>query len=38
MCGVLDGSVKPVLGSVSADTFWRACKPDDNIPLGGDWN
>jgi prepilin-type N-terminal cleavage/methylation domain-containing protein len=37
LCGLMDGSVKAVSASISANTFWRAVKPDDGQPLGNDW-
>lgn len=36
-CGLMDGSVRSVSGSMSADTFWRAVNPVDGVPLGADW-
>jgi prepilin-type N-terminal cleavage/methylation domain-containing protein len=38
MCGMGDGSVKPVPGSVSALTFWYAITPNGGEILGSDWN
>ena len=37
MCALMDGSVRSVGGSISANTFWRAVKPDDGSALGNDW-
>jgi prepilin-type N-terminal cleavage/methylation domain-containing protein len=36
-CALMDGSVKAVTTAVSSDTFWRACRPDDGVTLGVDW-
>jgi prepilin-type N-terminal cleavage/methylation domain-containing protein len=36
-CGLMDGSVRTVSASISADTFWRAVKPDDGVPLSANW-
>lgn len=38
LCGLMDGSVKSVSSSITSDTFWRACRPDDAGVLGSDWN
>ena len=35
--GLGDGSVRPVSGSISEETWKRALKPDDGKPLGSDW-
>ncbi|VTR99107.1 DUF1559 family PulG-like putative transporter [Tuwongella immobilis] len=37
LCGLMDGSVRTINTSVSVDTFWRACRPDDGAVLGADW-
>ena len=36
-CALMDGSVRGVSSSITANTFWRACRPDDAAPLGNDW-
>ena len=38
VCGLMDGSVKTVRGTVSAETFWTAGRPDDGNVLPDDWN
>ncbi|HJZ58714.1 MAG TPA: DUF1559 domain-containing protein [Gemmataceae bacterium] len=38
LCGLMDGSVRPVGPGVSAATFWLACRPDDGNPMPSDWN
>jgi len=35
--GLADGSVRGVSGSMSVTTWWHACTPNDNNPLGSDW-
>jgi prepilin-type N-terminal cleavage/methylation domain-containing protein len=37
LCGLMDGSVRGVNSSITADTFWRAVRPDDGVPLAIDW-
>jgi prepilin-type N-terminal cleavage/methylation domain-containing protein len=37
LCGLMDGSVRGVSGSITANTFWRACNPDDGAVLANDW-
>jgi prepilin-type N-terminal cleavage/methylation domain-containing protein len=34
---LFDGSVRPVAPGLSADTWFRACTPNDGLPLGSDW-
>jgi len=35
--GMGDGSVRGVAGTISKDTWVRACTPNDGAPLGSDW-
>ncbi len=35
--GLADGSVRTLAGSISPQTWWNACMPDDGTPLGSDW-
>jgi prepilin-type N-terminal cleavage/methylation domain-containing protein len=35
--GLGDGSVRSVSASISGATWWAACKPYGNTPLGSDW-
>lgn len=35
--GLMDGSVRGISASITADTFWRACNPADGGVLGSDW-
>jgi len=37
MAGLGDGSVRPVSGSMSVNTWTNACTPNDGNPLGSDW-
>lgn len=37
VCGMMDGSVRNVGPSVTADTFWRAANPIDGVSLPGNW-
>ena len=37
MCALMDGSVRSVNSSITANTFWRAVRADDGAPLGNDW-
>ena len=37
LTALMDGSVRGVSAGISANTFWRAVKPDDDAPLGNDW-
>jgi prepilin-type N-terminal cleavage/methylation domain-containing protein len=37
LCALMDGSVRGVSATVTADTWWRACRPDDGVVLGSDW-
>ncbi len=37
ICGLMDGSIRGVNSSITSDTFWRAVRPDDGIPLGSNW-
>lgn len=32
-----DGSVRGVAAGVSPQVWYRACDPDDGLPLGSDW-
>jgi prepilin-type N-terminal cleavage/methylation domain-containing protein len=36
-CALMDGSVRSVGSSITANTFWRAVRGDDGAPLGNDW-
>jgi hypothetical protein len=38
VCGLGDGSVRTVSTSISGDTWWYACIPNDGTVLGTDWN
>jgi len=35
--GLLDGSVRVISPSVTHGTWWTACWPGANVPLGSDW-
>jgi prepilin-type N-terminal cleavage/methylation domain-containing protein len=37
MVGLGDASVRSVSGSITPQTWWRACTPNDGTPLGSDW-
>jgi prepilin-type N-terminal cleavage/methylation domain-containing protein len=37
MCALMDGSVRGVNNNISANTFWRAVRPNDGVPLNSDW-
>jgi prepilin-type N-terminal cleavage/methylation domain-containing protein len=38
MLALGDGSVRLVSAALSADTWWKACNPDDGNVLRADWN
>jgi prepilin-type N-terminal cleavage/methylation domain-containing protein len=35
--GLGDGSVRSIDPSISTQTWWRACCPNDGMPIGSDW-
>ncbi|MGL4553300.1 MAG: DUF1559 domain-containing protein, partial [Gemmataceae bacterium] len=37
LVALMDGSVRGVSASITADTWWRACRPDDGAVLANDW-
>ncbi|MCS7046460.1 MAG: DUF1559 domain-containing protein [Gemmataceae bacterium] len=37
LCGIMDGTVKGVAGSIASNTWAWACTPDDGNVLGADW-
>jgi prepilin-type N-terminal cleavage/methylation domain-containing protein len=37
MCGLADGSVRPVTQGVSFNTWYLACHPQDGLPMPSDW-
>jgi prepilin-type N-terminal cleavage/methylation domain-containing protein len=37
LVGLGDGSVRTVASGISVQTWWKACVPDDGMPLGSDW-
>lgn len=34
---LVDGSARSIVPGISLSTWVAACRPDDNVPLGGDW-
>jgi len=37
LVGLGDGSVRTLSSGTSVQTWWKACVPDDGMPLGSDW-
>jgi prepilin-type N-terminal cleavage/methylation domain-containing protein len=37
MCGMADGSVRPVTSGTTNSTFWIASNPQDGLPMPSDW-